>query len=419
MIRFLLTLCLLSTAHAVKPNILLMLADDVGHISMNKYGADLDLTPNIDVLAEGGMLLENMFTYNSCAPTRAALLTGRSRDRTGVTGPVGSFRNLSTNEVTLASMLRDAGYETCISGKGNINHEPTSGLTNEQAMEAHGFDYNLSFDGATIDYGSTDHVTNFTPRTYMQHSLDFLANRNTNKPYFLYHAFGLAHQPWDIGTPDNPGATNTPAESFEAKLVELDFIASNLISSVDGDTLIIFLGDNGTPGEVDVSFQGQTISGGKLTDQHTGIQVPMFIRWPGYVATNTTYAGLTQVEDLSVTLLDVVGAAFPNDRLYDGISLKNQLLGGPGEHRRTVILSGSQGCAFNKTHKYIDALGGELYSLATSPLTEPEISAPIESQFDLVNWILLKGGLENREEAQYGDTPWGGHTNERVFLTTP
>lgn len=273
-----------ATDTADKPNILFILADDLGKEWVSCYGAEDIRTPNIDALAAGGMIFHNAYSMPQCTPTRVALLTGTYPWRNGWVNHwdvprwgVGYFDWKQRPNTTIARLLKDAGYVTAAAGKWQINDfriEP-------QAMRHHGFDDWLMWTGyetgnppnanryadpyVNTPQGSGTREGEFGPDLYTDHLIEFM-QQNRDKPMFLYHSMALPHTPF-VATPDEPDAKSN-LEKHKAMVRYLDKQVGRLVSAIDelglrNRTIIIFSTDNGSTRSITGTLNGRKVQGAK------------------------------------------------------------------------------------------------------------------------------------------------------------
>jgi len=345
------------------PNVVLVVADDLGYGDLGSYGQQVIETPALDRLASEGLRFTSFYAASPlCSPSRAALLTGRVPYRSGIPSwiPPGSDTQLGAREVTLATLLKKAGYQTFLSGKWHLN----GGL--ELARQAqpgdHGFDRWLAFHGWAIpnhrnpanffrDGRPVGEIQGFAAQIVVDEAVGYLESRRRDAPFFLYLAFAEPHgtiaspdrwnakyaslttgqtdpMPNDNRPPDNLAARG-PGEYY-ANVSHLDFQVGRLLQALDRlglreDTLVIFTSDNG-PVTTDwrhwyeVNLYGSTggFRGRKADLYEGGIRVPAIVRWPGHVAPGRETAAALANYDLLPTLAAIVGVPVPADRPIDG-----------------------------------------------------------------------------------------------------
>jgi len=398
-----------------RPNIIFILADDVGAESMTVYGGSSWNTPRIDSIATQGMRFSNAFANPSCAPARSEFLTGRYPFRTGVIFPTLPNGPLAAEETTLAAVLKNAGYATGLAGKWNLRYGGRNNASEaEQAahIEAHGFDEHRTFIGHTIVYGDPSVETNFVPYQLNQWACDFVFRKSTNdSPFYLQYSLGLVHWPL-TATPLNPTATtsnSSDADLYGNMMTYMDNMVGNVLDAIDNagianNTVVVFGGDNGTWARIYSTYKGVEIKGGKLTSKDTGSWVPLYVRWPGVVAPASLYDGLTDFSDIFPTLIEMGGGVVPSYRVIDGISFLPQLQGASTEPRSFVYCSDIPSRTFvrDKRWKLID--GSNLYDISNSPFEERLVVESSQTAEEAVARATLAGYLVDIQERKITET---------------
>jgi len=375
-------------APARAPNILLILADDIGVECFSCYGGESDVTRRVDGLAAQGMRFTAAHAQPVCTPSRVELMTGRDHRHC-----YEAFSVLPRGPITLAEVMRDAGYATAVAGKWQLlgaEHYPPevrgSGRTPDQA----GFDswclwqvdqLGERYHGPLVQTaaGTTQHAADtYGPDLYAQHLMDFMtAHRDT--PFFAYFPMALVHDPF---VPP-PGSTN-PAEDdrqahFRAMVAYMDGIVGRLVDHVDAlgledDTIIVFTGDNGTHRSIETRWRGRTVRGGKNTLTDRGTHVPLIVRWPDHVAAGSHCDDLIDFTDFLPTLCALANA--PTPPAVDGVSFAPQLRGAPGtpreiltcfHHPRPKTRPQSRMRSFARTARFKLYDDGRTFDLATDP----------------------------------------------------
>lgn len=344
-------LCLLTLAAAAfaeRPNILLVLADDLGYGDLACYGAKDVRTPHLDRLAAEGLRFTDCYAgHANCSPSRTSLMTGRTPTRVGVRNwiPEDSPVHVRRSEITLATLLRQGGYTTCVSGKWHMN-----GAFNHPSQpqpDDHGFDH--WFATQNNAYPNHRNPANFVRNGtalgrlegYAAHlvadeALRWLDTRDKNKPFFLYIAFHEPHEP--IASDAKYTALyphEDPAYSaHHGNITQMDDAFGRLMQKLDADglrqsTLVFFTSDNGPA----ITAQHPYGSSGPLRDKkgslwEGGIRVPGILRWPGKVQPGTTSAEPVSGVDLLPTLCAAAGITPPQDRALDGTNILPALNGG-------------------------------------------------------------------------------------------
>ncbi|MGH9632380.1 MAG: sulfatase-like hydrolase/transferase [Bryobacteraceae bacterium] len=329
------------------PNIVVILADDLGYGDLSCYGAPDIRTPNIDGLAAAGMRLTNFYANSPvCSPTRAALLTGCNPDLVGVPGvirtrPENSWGYLSPSATLLPQLLKGRGYHSAITGKWHL------GLQSPNTPTERGFDFFHGFLGDMMDdyYTHRRHGINYMRRNreeidpkghatdlFTQWSIDFL-NAGRDGPFFLYAAYNAPHTPIQP-TPESfervtaRERTIAPARAKIAALIEhMDEGVGRIVRILKENgqyenTLIVFTSDNG--GQLSVGGTAGSLRGGKQDMYEGGIRVPSIFVWPHRIKPGTTSELVAQSSDLLPTLCQ---AAEADPGAVDGVSVLPSLLG--------------------------------------------------------------------------------------------
>ncbi len=326
------------------PNVILILADDIGVETVGAYGSEY-ATPRIDSIAARGMRFDYAHATPLCTPTRVRLLTGRYSFENYV-----DFATLDPAEVTLAQRLRDAGYRTLAAGKWQLagleyEGDPPGATPREAGFDEHlvwylerrsrGSRYwqpRLVDDGVRRDYAESE----FGPTLVNRRVLDFLA-ANRDRPFFVYYSMLLSHSPW-VTTPLSPDA-QTDHEKFAGMMAYMDVMVGNVLDKLEAlglaeNTLVVFVGDNGTHHSITTLRNGREVRGGKRRTRLAGTHVPLLVQWPGNVAGGAVSDSLVDIMDVTATILDAAGVARPAG--IDGVSLLDEL-GGRGKSARSWI----------------------------------------------------------------------------------
>jgi arylsulfatase A-like enzyme len=377
MTRLALLLAILAVPlHAVeKPNIVFILADDLGWADTTPYGhTKYYKTPNIGRLAKRGMTFSRAYSDSPlCSPTRSAILTGLSPARTGITTPnchlpqvvleaspgksappskksiaPAPVTRLKTEYFTLAEALKQAGYATGHFGKWHLGSEPYSPLQ-------HGFDVDLPHTPGPGPAGSFvapwKYPDNFTPRSPGEHIEDRMAaeasafmEKHKDGPFFLNYWMFSVHAPFDAKKSliEKYRATSDPADlqrspTYAAMIESMDDAVGTLLDTLDrlgiaDRTAIVFLSDNG--GNMYNEIDGTTptsnrpLRGGKASVYEGGIRVPCIVSWPGTVTPATRSDAIVQSGDFYPTILDLLDLGPQPDQKFDGISIVPALKGG-------------------------------------------------------------------------------------------
>jgi arylsulfatase A-like enzyme len=304
------------------PNILLIIADDIGIDPFNGFsgfGTQKAKTPTLDKLAQNGLLFTQVYANPLCSPTRATILSGQYGFRTGVTGlPTGNAGGIKTTTTSIQQLIEQKtadSYADAVIGKWHLSDNSNGGASNPNNM---GIDYFAGFlSGAVQNFSSWSKVVNgrssssttYTTTDFTDESINWI--KQQTKPWFLWLAHNAAHSPFH--TPPSSLISTTPANnnlslylaSIEAMDSEINRLLQNIPKSQLDNTIIIFIGDNGTPDQVAQS--PFTRSTAKSTLFEGGIRVPMIVSGKG-VTRRGTDASLLNSTDLFATIADVAGA---------------------------------------------------------------------------------------------------------------
>jgi arylsulfatase A-like enzyme len=328
------------------PNLLYIMADDLGYADLSVYGRQEYQTPVLDGLASEGVRLTQAYSAAPvCSPTRVALMTGRypARLEVGLHEPLTTHpTGLSPNEVTLPRLLRNAGYETALIGKWHLGTLP------EIHPQRHGFDEFFGHLGPAIDYvNHTDtenrvhdlhdgtasvNMTGYATDLFTDRAVSFLT-RERSAPFFLSLQYNSPHWPWQA--PGDPAVADsllgrrggTP-ETFRKMMLNLDHSVGRVLealrsSGLERDTLVIFTSDNG--GEK-FSSMGP-LRDAKMTLFEGGIRVAAIARWPGVIPAATVSDQVAVTMDWTRTLIEAGGAMPAEAPRFDGIDLLPVLRG--------------------------------------------------------------------------------------------
>jgi len=340
-----------------RPNIVLVLADDLGYGELGCYGNAAAVTPHLDRFAAEGLRLTDCHSAGSvCSPSRSALLTGRHPYRNGVFTwiPEGSPIHLRTSEHALPKLLHAAGYDTCHVGKWHLNglfNDPAQPQpsdhgyawwlgTQNNAAPSHAFPENFVRNGQSVGK-IEDHSAPFIAReavTWLE------TKRDRTKPFFLAV---WAHEPhYPIASAEryekqHAGIADAEERTYRANVTQLDDAFGAVMKSLDAlglteNTLVIFTSDNGPEGD-GTKGPGRGLAGGlrgrKRSMYEGGHRVPGMVRWPARIKPGTTSDLPVVGSDFFVTMLAAAGVAPAADRKLDGTSLLPLLSGGRVDRR--------------------------------------------------------------------------------------
>ena len=318
-----------------RPNILLIVADDLGYADVGFQGCKDIPTPNLDTLATSGVRFTSGYVSGPyCSPTRAGLLTGRYQTRFGHEfNPDGSGNGLPISEPTIADRLKAAGYVTGLVGKWHLGAGP------EFHPLQRGFDEFFGFLGGAHSYFQSAGVQRGTnPVTELDYTTDAFGReavafieRHQRKPWFLYLAFNAVHTPMDA-TDDRLAkftmVKDQKRRTYDAMLLALDEAIGKVrrqlaAAGLEKDTLIFFISDNGgpvMPGTTVNASRNDPLRGGKRTTLEGGIRVPFIVSWPGQLRPGVFAPPAIQL-DLSATALAAAGVVTGPEAKLEGVNL--------------------------------------------------------------------------------------------------
>jgi len=384
-----------------KPNIIYILADDLGIGDVSCYGSDNNKTPIIDKLAQGGIRFTHGYTAPLCGPSRAMILTGRYPFRTGAVNQDMVEQIKPENEVLIPSVLKTAGYTSAMVGKWS-----QFGLTPKDF----GFDDYITFQGsgdywATEKKKSENYIENGVNKkldtlTYMpdlmhQHLVDFITT-NKDKPFFLYYSMVHVHSLIQRTPDSKPGS-----DLYADNTAYMDKLVGKLLSTLDDlklreNTLIVFMGDNGTASQYAErgSIGGKALSGKKGSMLECGSLVPTIANWPGVIEAGKVDDLLIDSSDILPTFADLAGAKLPTNKVIDGRSFLPQLMGKKGNPREWIFIElGNKWYVRNAKWKLNRE--GELFDMSNAPFQEKLVSNHAENKETSAAYSLLQTALKS------------------------
>lgn len=342
----------LHAADTRKPNVIFIMADDLGYTDVACFGSKYYETPNIDRLATQGMKLTNYHHHQNCTPTRAALMSGQYSPRTGVytvggierfdwstrpLRPVDNVTDLPLDRVIVAGALKSAGYTTGMFGKWHIGH------TGDYHPGKRGFDEAIVSQGAhfnfethpKVDYPKGQYLADFLT----DKAVDFI-KRNKDKPFFLYLPHFGVHSPHHAKPEliakfkNKPGVGGHNSPVYAAMIASVDESVGRIMALLDelklaDNTVLIFTSDNGGVG----GYQREGIAksssitdnaplrSGKGSLYEGGTRVPFVVRWPGRVKPGAVCDVPAIHVDMYPTLVALAGGKMPEKQVFDGESL--------------------------------------------------------------------------------------------------
>lgn len=367
-----------------KPNIVYILADDLGYGDLGCYGQQKIKTPNIDKLAQQGMLFTQHYAGTSvCAPSRSSLLTGQDTGHTPIRGNMHVGQEgqapLPANSFTMAEMLKQEGYTTGAFGKWGLGFITTSGDPNAQGFdEFYGYNSQTlahnyfpdhlwhNHDKVVLPDNTGDKNVDYSADMIHEHALKFVED-NKDHPFFLYYASTIPHAELLLPEkymkdfegkflPEHPykgtelgdkryriggyGSQAQPHAAFAAMVTHLDEQVGELMAKLkelglDKNTLVIFSSDNGPhlEGGADPDYfdSNGPLKGYKRDLYEGGIREPMIAYWPGKIKAGSATDHISAFWDVMPTLAELTGAKIPENDTIQGISFLPAMLGEPGQ----------------------------------------------------------------------------------------
>jgi arylsulfatase A-like enzyme len=327
---------------APRPNILVIVGDDMGYADLGIHGCKDIPTPHLDALAKSGVRFTNGYVSGPyCSPTRAGLLTGRYQTRFGheFNPANGPNQGLPLTETTMADRLKAAGYRTALVGKWHLGAGPRHPLKR-------GFDEFFGFLGGAHDYFNPMGIVRGTEpagdKTYLTDALAREAvgfiDHNKTQPFFLYLSFNAVHTPMQADDPrlkKFAAITDPKRRTYAAMMSAMDDAVGNVVKKLKDEkltekSLVTFISDNGGP-----TMKGTTVNasinapfrGSKRTTLEGGVRVPFFVSWPGQIPGSVTDDRPVIQLDLLPTALAAAGVELKPEWKLEGVNLLPFLTG--------------------------------------------------------------------------------------------
>jgi len=388
-----------------KPNIVLIVADDLGWAGVG-FHAKAMTTPRLDRLAKEGTELGRFYVYPLCSPTRAALLTGQTPRRFNIVSALrGRDLGVPAGLPTLPATLKAAGYRTSLIGKWHVG----KAMSPQQS----GFEHFYGFLNAEIDYnthtgmsgavdwqrdGKTLNEEGYSTYLMADDAVRQLKARDKTKPFFLQINFNAAHTPLSAPA-DILAKHKSEGEKlglYNAVVEAMDTGIGRVIDALDAEglranTVVIFISDNGAAPRLGGS--NLPLRSGKDTIFEGGIRTPAIVRWPGKVVAGAVLAQPISVQDLYATITAIAGTAPPSGARIDGVNQWPAILGNKLIPREPFIVASYDIALVDGDWKLIELQAGErlLYNLKDDPSeasnlakSKPEILARLGAKLDVL-----------------------------------
>jgi arylsulfatase A len=378
-----------------RPNIVLIMADDLGYECLGCYGSTSYRTPVLDGLAATGMRFDHCYSQPLCTPSRVKIMTGLYNFRNYET-----FGILAPTQTTFAHVLQGAGYRTCVVGKwqlfGSSDQKGPVRGRGAYPSEA-GFDEHCLWqverrdsryrDPLIVENGRyrDDTKGKYGPDVFSDYALDFI-ERQKDHPFLLYFPMALTHDPF-VPTPDSPewpqARHRANKKHFADMVTYMDKLVGRIVDKLEDlglreNTLVLFTGDNGTHRSIESQLGDKVIRGGKGSTTDAGTHVPLVTNWPGMMPAGRVCDDLIDFADFLPTLAEAAAARIPLDLRLDGRSFLPQLRGQPGNPRQWVFChyfrnAGDPVQCYARDKRWKLYTDGDLFDLAADPLEERAI----------------------------------------------
>ncbi|UCF13972.1 MAG: sulfatase-like hydrolase/transferase [Phycisphaerales bacterium] len=336
-----------------KPNIILIMADDIGYECFGCYGSKFYKTPVLDELARTGVRFEHCYSQPLCTPSRVKIMTGQYNFRNYV-----DFGVLDPRQKTFGHLLQGAGYSTCVVGKwqlyGSVNQRAEVRGTGSLPSDA-GFDEHCLWqimkrgsrykDPLMVRNGEPvkDFKGKYGPDISCDYALDFI-ERHKADPFFLYFPMAIVHDPF-VPTPDSEDwdkkHRNSP-KYFPDMVTYMDKMVGRIVGKLDElglreNTLVLFTADNGTHKSIKSELAGRVIQGAKGETTDAGTRVALIANGPGMIASGKVCGDLVDFSDFVPTFAELADAKPPEGMIMDGSSFLPQLRGEKGNPREWIF----------------------------------------------------------------------------------
>lgn len=374
-----------------KPNVVFIMADDLGREGLSCYGSTSYSTPHLDALARGGMRFAKAFSTPLCSPTRVMLMTGRYGFRTGWTRLIEGEEHFDfAKEKTFGHVLRQAGYATGLAGKWQL----AQFQKHPHHVRDSGFDesccWTWAYNGKRTDRYWNPSIWKdgkLMPGTEGKYGPDLLCDfvvdfirRHKDGPFFLYYPMVLVHNPFEA-TPDSADRKAKGNKTLPDMIAYMDKIVGRVVGTLDelkirDKTLVVFTGDNGTTRGIPSKMGDVTLTGGKGGMLDAGSHVPFIASWPGTVPAGRVVENLVDLSDVMPTLCELAGTKPPAGVTIDGRSIV-PVLRGQGGSGREWVFSQLGNNRFVREARWKLHSSGKLYDLQADPFeTKPAEDGP-------------------------------------------
>jgi len=409
-----------------RPNVILIMADDLGYETININGGNSYRTPNLDRMALDGIRFDHCYSQPICTPSRVKIMTG-----------ISNVRNYDTSQTTFGNLFEDAGYSTCIIGKWQLGRDDrlpqkfgfqehclwqlTTGRVDSAGRDTRFSAPHLTTNKVLKKYGRDD----YGPQIVSDYGLDFIERSvKEEKPFLLYYPMILTHCPFSP-TPDSKDwMTNDTSvqiykghpEYFGDMMSYTDKIIGRINAKLEelkitDNTLVIFTGDNGTDKPIVSYMYGREVAGAKGTSTDAGCRVPLFVKWPGTIEEVTVSNDLVDFSDVLPTICEAASITTPMTPVLDGKSFLPLLRGDDHQPRewiynwysRNGITEKASVFARNQQYKLYD--DGRFYEVPKDYLEErPIVRSDLDTK-TLVTYNMLDEVLKSNAKRRLEEIP--------------
>ena len=392
------------------PNIVLIIADDVGREVLGCYGGMAYSTPNLDKLAETGIRFTHCYSAAKCAPSRVKIMTGRYQFRT-----TEEWGHIPTTERTFGHVLSEAGYATAVAGKWQmalLKDDPTH-------VQKMGFQKSCIFgwhegpryhDPFIYQNGEVGKAMKgkYGPDVYCEFLIDFM-EKNKDRPFLAYFPMAIAHTVSNDFWPPPPPGPDGKYQSYTELVAYMDTLVGRIVAALErlglrDNTLVLFTTDNGSPRDFITDIKDReyiktpivsklgdrTVIGGKAQMTDAGTRIPFIANWPGVTPVGMVCDDLIDFSDFMPTLADFADVDLPEGVMIDGRSFASRILGKSGNPREWVY-NQFEGEAWIRTKDWKLYRDDRLFDMNR----DPDEKDPILPESDSDTTAKIRGKLES------------------------
>ena len=399
-----------------RPNLVLIMADDLGYECIGANGGESYQTPVLDQLASEGIRFEHCYSQPICTPSRVKLMTGIYNVRN-----YAAFGVLDESQRTFANIIRDQGYATCIVGKWQLGKKKK--LPNHFGFDEHCLWHFLRRQsrypspGLDVNGEKIDYTPGYGPDVVTEYALDFI-KRNQDKPFLLYYPMILTHCPFEP-TPDSsdwdPKSKGSKTYKGDPKyfgdmVTYMDKQVGRILNQLDDlgirdNTLVLFTGDNGTDEPVVSVMNGRKVAGAKGKTVDAGTRVPLIAQWRSKTPAGVVCDDLIDFSDFFPTLCQAANANVPATLELDGHSFLPQLMGQPGNSRSWIYVwygrdGGPKGKEFTRNQRYKLYRTGKFYDVQNDVNEKSPLNTDSLHGDPLATYQMLKDALAQYTHAR-------------------